>query len=65
MEKKIRIGISLDIILELLMSTELVTERDGVEITIFNPEIWKISEEKDVEKIAKWRKIIKQLSRLN
>lgn len=65
MEKKIRIGISLDIILELLMSTELVTERGGVEITIFNPEIWKISEEKDVEKIAKWRKIIKQLSRLN
>ena len=65
MEKKIRIGIRLDIILELLMSTELVTERDGVEITIFNPEIWKISEEKDVEKIAKWRKIIKQLSRLN
>ncbi len=65
MEKKeIEIQISLDTILDLLKSERLTTEKDGVEITIYNPEVWEISEMEDLEKIVKWRNILKQLIKL-
>ena len=62
--EKVEIQINLDTILKLLTSQRLVTTKDGVEITICNPEVWEISEEEDLETIVKWRKLVKELSKL-
>ena len=62
--EKVEIQINLDTILKLLTNQRLVTTKDGVEITICNPEVWEISEEEDLETIVKWRKLVKELSKL-
>lgn len=64
MEKKIRIGIGIDTMLELLKTMWLVTEQDGIEVTIYNPEVLEMMEEKDLEKIVKIRKMLKELSKV-
>jgi hypothetical protein len=62
--KEIELQINLDVIMDLLKGERLTTEKDGVEITIYNPEVWEITEEEDLATIVKWRKLIEELSNL-
>lgn len=63
-KREIRVAITLDVIEELLRSMYFYTEVDGVKVTIYSPEIYRIIERDEVDKLNEWRKLIEGLSKL-